>query len=247
MTVKGQARTALVTGAAGGIGGSVVTRLLEAGWSVTAVDRSSTDADLDIMIADVSDVADRERIMAVVGDELGMLVNNAAIQHNQSIEHTSDETWSETLDNNLTAPFSLIRDLRRSLKNGVGSIVNVSSVHAFATSANVAAYAVSKAALSQLTRTVALEFAAFGVRCNAVAPGAVQTGMLIDGLSRREHPDGPDGNLEQLRKRTPLGVVARPEAIASVVEFLGDNRWSSYVTGQTLIADGGATLRLGTE
>lgn len=242
-----QAKTALVTGAAGGIGRAVVERLHKSGWDVIAVDRKEFDGNFDLTVADITDPDDRSRLVRQVGNRLGLLVNNAAVQINQPIESTTDDAWNETLRNNLTAPFSLIRDLKPALEAGSGAIVNVSSVHAYATSENVAAYAVSKGALSQLTRTVALEFAPLGIRCNAVAPGAVQTHMLLDGLSRRPHPDGPAGNLEHLRQRTPLGVVAQPAAIASIVEFLGDNSAASYVTGQTLIADGGATLRLGTE
>lgn len=242
-----QTKVAVVTGAAGGIGRATVRHLLDSDWKVIAVDRAAYDADFDVDIIDVSVAQDRERLVAMAGDRLGLLVNNAAVQLNFPIQRTTDDAWHDTLENNLTAPFILIRDLSPALQNGNGAIVNVSSVHASATSENVAAYAVSKAALTQLTRTVALEFAPLGIRCNAIAPGAVKTTMLLDGLSRRPHPDGPAGNLEQLRQRTPLGVVAQPEAIAPAIVFLGDNEQSSYITGQTLIADGGATLRLGTE
>jgi NAD(P)-dependent dehydrogenase (short-subunit alcohol dehydrogenase family) len=125
--------------------------------------------------------------------------------------------------------------------------VNVSSVHALATSPNVAAYAVSKAALAGLTRTAALELALHGIRCNAVLPGAVMSDMLRAGLSRREHPEGPQGNLDALIARTPLGFVATPEQIAPSIVFLADGERSPYTTGQLLVVDGGAMIRLGTE
>jgi NAD(P)-dependent dehydrogenase (short-subunit alcohol dehydrogenase family) len=111
----------------------------------------------------------------------------------------------------------------------------------------VAAYAVSKAALAGLTRTAALELALHGIRCNAVLPGAVMSDMLRAGLSRREHPEGPQGNLDALIARTPLGFVATPEQIAPSIVFLADGERSPYTTGQLLVVDGGAMIRLGTE
>jgi NAD(P)-dependent dehydrogenase (short-subunit alcohol dehydrogenase family) len=148
---------------------------------------------------------------------------------------------------NLRAPFQLIRDLAPRLAEVNGGIVNVSSVHAIVTSANVAAYAVSKGALVALTRSAAIDLAPLGVRCNAVLPGAVQTPMLFDGLSRRPHVRGPAGNLEDLKARTPLGFVARPEAVAPTIVHLVDRERSPYTTGQTIVMDGGASIRLSTE
>ena len=106
------------------------------------------------------------------------------------------------MDTNVRAMFQLIRGLHGALAACRGSIVNVSSVHAVATSANVAAYAVSKGTVAALTRTAAIQLAAAGVRCNSVLPGAVMTPMLEAGLSRRPHPQGVDGNLDVLVGRT---------------------------------------------
>ena len=112
---------------------------------------------------------------------------------------------------------------------------------------NVAVYAISKGALAALTRSAAIELAAAGIRCNAVLPGAVDTPMLREGLDRRPHPDGPDGNLNELAARTPLGFVATADQIAPSVVHLADGELSPYTTGQMLVVDGGATIKLGTE
>ena len=112
---------------------------------------------------------------------------------------------------------------------------------------NVAVYAISKGALVALTRSAAIELAAAGIRCNAVLPGAVDTPMLRAGLDRRYHPDGPEGNLRELASRTPLGFVATPAQIAPSVVHLADGEQTPYITGQTLVIDGGATIKLGTE
>ena len=133
------------------------------------------------------------------------------------------------------------------LSHSRGAVVNISSVHAIATSINVAVYAISKGALSALTRSAAVELAASGVRCNAVLPGAVDTAMLRDGLDRRYHPEGTAGNLAALAAGTPLGFVATPDQIAPSVVPLADSRQSPYTTGQMLVVDGGVTAKLGSE
>lgn len=243
---------AVVTGAQGGIGRATVQRFLSSGWDVIGVDAAAASNDdesdrLHTVQADISTPDGIDAVIEAVGESLGALVNNAALQVNRSLVDTSDEEWELTVATNVGAPFRLIRSLAGALRAGEGSIVNVGSVHSVATSANVAAYAISKGALGQLSRSAALELAEYRIRCNTVAPGAVRTPMLTDGLARRPHPEGAEGNLRELESRTPLGRVADPTDIASVVYFLADNTQSAFVTGQVLVADGGATLRLGTE
>jgi NAD(P)-dependent dehydrogenase (short-subunit alcohol dehydrogenase family) len=98
-----------------------------------------------------------------------------------------------------------------------------------------------------LTRSAALELADDGIRCNAVLPGAIDTKMLREGLDRRPNPDGAEGNLKILAQRTPLGFVATADDIAPSILHLADNDQSKYTTGQMLVLDGGATIRLSTE
>ena len=132
------------------------------------------------------------------------------------------------------------------LRRSRGAVVNVASVHAFATSAGAAPYAASKGAIVALTRAAALEWAP-DVRVNAVAPGAVDTGMLRQGVQRWAPPEAVDAELERLAARIPLGRIGRPEEIAEAILFLADGRRSSFITGQVLVADGGALARLSTE
>ncbi|MEL0075333.1 MAG: SDR family oxidoreductase, partial [Ilumatobacter sp.] len=175
------------------------------------------------------------------------LVNNAAVQVNKPIVETSDDEWAAVMNTNVRSAFQTIREATAMLSRSRGAVVNVSSVHAIATSINVAVYAISKGALSALTRSAAIELAASGVRCNAVLPGAVDTAMLRDGLDRRPHPDGAEGNLAELAAGTPLGFVATPEQIAPSVLHLADRDQSPYTTGQMLVVDGGVTAKLGSE
>jgi NAD(P)-dependent dehydrogenase (short-subunit alcohol dehydrogenase family) len=117
-----------------------------------------------------------------------------------------------------------------------------------ATSANIAAYAASKGGLLALTRAIAIEFAPDNIRANAILPGAVDTPMLRAGLGRG-HVGGNDilERLDNLARRTVNGRVGRPEEIAHAIFFLADGEQSSFMTGQALIIDGGATARLSTE
>jgi len=129
-----------------------------------------------------------------------------------------------------------------------GAIVNVSSVHAIATSANVAAYAASKGGLLSLTRALAIELGSDRIRVNAVLPGAVDTPMLHAGLNRwHVHGRNPLELVEQLKSRHVMGRIGQAGEIAQAIYFLADDDRSSFMTGQALVVDGGATARLSTE
>ncbi len=176
-------------------------------------------------------------------------MNNAAIQVAKPIIETSVEEWDMVMASNLRSVFLGARLAFPLLKAaGGGAIVNVSSVHAVATSANIAAYAASKGGLLALTRAMAIEFAPENIRVNAILPGAVDTPMLRAGLQRGHVAGGTVlDRLENLARKTVNGRVGQPEEIANCIYFLADNSQSSFMTGQAMIVDGGATARLSTE
>jgi glucose 1-dehydrogenase len=151
--------------------------------------------------------------------------------------------------NNLRSAFLNTRLAHPFLKAAGGSaIVNVSSVHAVQTSANIASYAATKGGLLALTRVMAIEFAADNIRANAILPGAVDTPMLRASMSRDNLTGGNlSDRLENLARKTVNGRVGQPEEIARAIYFLADETQSSFMTGQALIVDGGATARLSTE
>ena len=245
-------RRVVVTGVCGGIGRATAAAFAERSWRVIGVDCREPDSSLTVDRFELADLGADGEVAALfsrLSDEgsLAALVNNAAVGLDKSLRDTTDADWARLMDVNLRSAFQCIREAHRLLAPARGAVVNVSSVHAIATSANVAAYAVTKGALYALTRSAALELAADGIRCNAILPGAVDTRMLRQGLSRRPHPDGPDGNLRDLINRTPLGFVASPDQIAPAVYFLADAKQSPYMTGQAIVVDGGASLRLATE
>lgn len=248
-------RTVLITGAAGGIGRATVAFFHDKGWAVIGVDRAERGAGFPaeglFIQADISLAEDVQVIFEKARDftpSLDGLINNAAVQISKPLVKTSAEEWDRVMASNLRSVFLAVKLAHPLLAVKGGAIVNVSSVHAIQTSANIAAYAASKGGLLALTRAMAIEFAPDDIRVNAVLPGAVDTPMLRAGLGRG-HVGGGDEQtrLDNLARKTVNGRVGTPEEIASAIYFLADSQQSSFMTGQALVVDGGATARLSTE
>lgn len=246
----------LITGAAGGIGRATVALFAERGWRVLGVDRApfgeGFPADGLFIQADISRGEELEAIFAQAReftDSLDALVNNAALQIAKPLVETTVEEWDAVMAANLRSVFLGVKLAYPLLKaRGGGAIVNVSSVHAIQTSANIAAYAASKGGLLALTRAMAIEFAPDAIRVNAILPGAVDTPMLRAGLGRGHVGGGNvQERLDNLARKTVSGKVGKPEEIAHAIYFLADSDQSSFMTGQALVVDGGATARLSTE
>lgn len=256
MMSEQETRILLITGAAGGIGRATVGVFAEKGWKVIGVDRQPKyegypEGGVYIQ-ADISLPEQIESIYAQVSaftDSLDAVVNNAAVQIAKPLLDTTAEEWDQVMASNLRSVFLGCKLAHPLLKaRDGGAIVNVSSVHAVATSADIASYAASKGGLLALTRAMAIEFAPDEIRVNAILPGAVDTPMLRAGLSRGHAGAGTmHDRLENLARRTVNGRVGQPEEIARAIYFLADSSQSSYMTGQAMIVDGGATARLSTE
>jgi len=250
-----ESKTVLVTGAGGGIGRACIHHFSEKGWRVIGVDRSDYGDDFPkngrFIQADISHPDSVELIFQQARDfhpTLDALINNAAVQVAKPLVETTVEEWDSVMASNLRSVFLFVKLAYPLLKTNGGAVVNVSSVHAIQTSANIAAYAASKGGLLALTRAMAIEFAADNIRVNAILPGAVDTPMLRAGLNRGHAGQGDiQERLDNLARKTVSGKVGKPEEIASAIYFLADNEQSSFMTGQALVVDGGATARLSTE
>jgi NAD(P)-dependent dehydrogenase (short-subunit alcohol dehydrogenase family) len=235
------ARLAVVTGASQGIGAACVSALKAGGYRVLGVDVSSESGADEHLVVDLASPSCGDPVAEAVGSRpLAALINNAAVGANELVEETSVELWDSVIDTNLRAPFLVSKALAPALRRGGGSIVNVASVHAQATSVRVAAYAASKGGLAALTRAMAVEWAPYGIRVNCVLPGAIATPMLEEGLART------DATIESLGAKHPVGRIGDPEEVAAAIVFLLDGG-AGFVTGASLVVDGGALARLSTE
>jgi 3-oxoacyl-[acyl-carrier protein] reductase len=242
-------RTALVTGAARGIGRAIALELARAGASVALNDVNEsageeTAAEVKAAGApsakfykfDVaSSAACDEAVKAVVSDfgGLDILVNNAGISIDSLLVFLKDEDWKRTLDINVTGAVNLMRAVNRPmLKQKGGAIVNIASVVGEMGNASQVAYSASKGALIAATKTVARELASRGIRVNAVAPGYIDTPMT-QAL--------PDAAKQKLSEAIPQGRLGTPQDVADCVAWLVSDR-SSYVTGQVIRVNGGMLM-----
>jgi NAD(P)-dependent dehydrogenase (short-subunit alcohol dehydrogenase family) len=247
-------KVALVTGVAGGIGQATAKLLSEQGWAVVGLDLRENvrllgvDHFISANLAEPESIARAVLELKQISDHLDVLVNNAAIQICKPILEMDVNEWDQIMDINLRSAFLLAQATHPLLKNCQGSIVNISSVHAIATSTNIAAYAASKGALTAFTRALSIEFAHDHIRVNAVLPGATNTQMLHSGLNRGDLKDSHVNQLlEQLAQKTVIGRIGDPREIAEAILFFAEPGKSSFITGQSLVIDGGATIRLSTE
>ena len=235
---------AVITGTASGIGAATAALFRAEGWYVVGVDREAADpstADR-FLVVDVSSEAAVEGLFESLRDldRIDALVNNAAISLRVPVTETTLGDWDRTMAVDLRGAFLTTRAAVPLMRERGGAIVNVSSVHAVATTDDASAYAAAKAGLVGLTRATALELADHKIRVNAVLPGAVDTPMLRSGPDHAEHA-------QRIASQTPLGRIAEANEVAEAILFLSDWQRSSFITGQTLVVDGGALARLSTE
>ncbi|HJV25560.1 MAG TPA: SDR family oxidoreductase [Aromatoleum sp.] len=242
------ARFALITGAAGGIGRALVDEFRGAGYSVIATDYVAMPADLrceHYLRADLAQtVTDAEyrndffgTVKAIIGSNgLHALVNNAAVQVLGGTDSLTVDDWQQTINVNLLAPFVWTQALLSHLEEVHGCVVNISSIHASLTKPGFVAYATSKAALSGLTRSMAVDLGS-RIRINAIEPAAIETEMLKAGFAGR-----PD-LYSQLEKAHPSARIGLPKEVATLARIVADGS-VGFLQGSCISLSGGIAARL---
>lgn len=239
-------KTAFVSGASEGLGRAIAVGLGQDGFDVavseletgrltaTVAEVEKTGARVTPVALDLRDMVSIERAVAQVG-QIDVLVNNAGVTLRKAALAITAAEWQDVMSVNLTGTFFLTQQVARQLvgRRAPGSIVSIASTHGVVGFAERAAYGISKGAIVQMTRMLAIEWAPHGIRVNAVAPGTVET------PSRAQFLADPAKRAEML-DRIPLGRFGMPEDVAGAVCYLAGER-GGYVTGQTIILDGGVT------
>ncbi|AMV68312.1 MULTISPECIES: 3-oxoacyl-[acyl-carrier-protein] reductase [Lactobacillaceae] len=236
---------ALVTGAAKGIGLAIAKRLSKDGMTVVLNTHHALDDDVKQQLSDqgvtfdnlVGDVANEDDAQAMIDSllekygQIDVLVNNAGINRDKLLSRTKLSDFKAVIDTNLIGAFNMTKFAMKSMqKSRSGVIVNISSISGLHGNIGQANYSASKAGLVGLTKTAAREGALRNIRCNAVAPGMIETDMTGKMSERRQ---------KEFTDQIPLKRFGRPEEIADAVSFLVHN---DYLTGQVITIDGGLTI-----
>ncbi len=240
-------KKAIVTGGNSGLGFSTAKKLCDNGIITYIIGRTkdkTENACLELgpnaipIIFDLNDLEAIPDMISKISDEknIDILVNNAGIHHKKKLIDVTDEEFARIIHTNLLSVFTISREVIKIMKlYNKGSIVNISSMASQYGIPKVIAYSASKGAIEAMTRAMAVELAAFGIRVNCVAPGFIKTKMSAKALN-----NDPE-RMSKVLSRTPMGVLGAPSNVADAVYFFAMSE-SSYITGTVLPVDGGNSI-----
>lgn len=235
-------QTVVVTGASRGIGWQVIHAFLDAGADVLACGRHARPHGLNEKIhwiaANVSDAGDVQNLFAYAEEQMGhvdILVNNAGIQIEKTIDLTTDDDWNQLMGVNAHGVFLMCRQFVQRADQSGGSIINIGSVSGERADPELALYNASKAFVHGLTRSIAVDHGSQRIRCNAISPGWIDTGMADAAFAAAASPDAAKTDA---LARHPAGRFGQPADIASTALWLASEH-AAFITGQCITVDGG--------
>ncbi|MDR2609973.1 MAG: SDR family oxidoreductase [Clostridiales Family XIII bacterium] len=248
-------KTALITGGGSGIGASTAKLFVAEGARVVITGRRENvlrdfsaqfpEGAVSYVVGDITNYDDAGRMVDETvrfGGSLDVLVNNAGIDPAGLAHEIPLETWDAVISTNINGTFYMIRHaLPQMMKQGKGSIINVSSLAGLMNIPAMTAYSTTKAGMIGMSKSIALDYGKYGIRSNVIAPGATATDMLIHSMGEGGIGESAEEALQILTRFLPLARPASPDEIAAAVLFFASDE-SGYVTGQTLAVEGGATI-----
>lgn len=245
-------KSAIVTGAAKGIGKAISTTLAQQGARVAMIDRdesSLTEAVQEIQqaggkvsshICDITNQQEVARTFEVIAQKqaLNILINNAGIAHIGNVETTPEEDFDKVYQVNVKGTYNCLQaGVAQMKKSGGGVIINIASIAAVVGLNDRFAYSASKGAVLSMTYSVAKDYLAHNIRCNSISPGRVHT-PFVDGFLAKNYPGKEKEMFEKLAKTQPIGRMGQPEEIANLVLFLCSDE-AAFITGSNYVIDGG--------
>lgn len=241
-------KVVVITGGESGIGRSAVHSFLGEGAKVAVFDcklkqtseKLESYFPVEVDVRRIEQIQDAVQLVIDKWKKIDVLINNAGIEFVSPLEEMKEEDWDRVMDTNLKSLFLVTKTVLPYLKETKGVIVNTASQLGMVVSSSFLAYTSSKAAVINFSRSLALETAEAGIRVNSICPGAIDTPLL-----QRQFADGkkgPQGTMQDLVSMHPLGRLGRPEEIAGPILFLCSED-SSFMTGSTLVVDGGYTIK----
>lgn len=245
-------RTAIITGAAKGIGKAISAKLSSQGAAVTLIDLDEVALNETVkkirsqggtasgIVCDITDNAKVESAFLNIAKRKGLdiLVNNAGIAHVGNIEHTSSQDFDNVYNVNVKGAFNCLKAAVIEMKkSGGGSIVNIASIAAMVGLSDRFAYTASKGAVLSMTYSIAKDYLADNIRCNSISPGRVHT-PFVDGFIAKNYPGKEKEMFDKLSKTQPIGRMGQPEEIANLALFLCSTE-AGFITGSNYVIDGG--------